>query len=223
MKNIPENLTQYCFEVIERDIITNAFLPAQKLIIDDLKERFHVGHTPIREALSRLVATGLVEFKHNRGFYVAQISEGDISDIYQTFNQIECLALQQSIALGNDRWAATIVATLYELSLIEVDGSCIDQNLWFDRNYAFHLALVAGCGSTTLLDIRNNLYKKFDRYCRLSFSCIKQNLSHNYAAHKELADAVLARNNQKAIDLMSHHITGSLDEVISILQKNTIL
>lgn len=223
MKITSENLTQYCFQEIERDIITNVLKPAQKLVIDDLKGRFGVGHTPIREALSRLVATGLVEIKHNRGFYVAQVSESDIRDIYRTFNQIENLALEQAIALGDDRWAATIVAALYELSLVENNKNDADQTIWTERNAAFHFALIAGCQSSALLQIRDVLYKRFDRYCRLSFLCIKTKLSHNYTAHKELADAVLARDTKRAMKLMTWHIMGSLEEVIMILHKRNML
>lgn len=216
-------LVQHCFDQLEKDIIDTALKPGQKLRVEELKQRFGIGGSPIREALSRLVGTGLVEMRHNKGFYVADISEENIRDIYQTFNDIETLALKKSIEHGDDKWAAAIVGTLYELSLIEnreTDSDCAE---WIKRNYAFHYALIAGCNSPTLLQMRQEIYKRFDRYCRMGFALIKNNLEHNQHEHKKLADAVLKRNYDQAASLMTMHIMGSLEEIIILLKKNKFI
>lgn len=217
------NLVQQCFEQLENDIITNVLVPGEKLRIEMLKKRFGVGQSPLREALSRLVASGLVTVKHNKGFYVAPISENDIRDIYETFNLIENLTLQKSLEHGDDRWAATIVASLYELSLAETQKKIIDSKTWQERNYAFHLALVSGCNSPALLQIRNELYKRFDRYCHMSFSVMKHSLEHNHKAHQELADAALKRDATKACNVMNAHICGSLENVVQALKNHKLL
>jgi GntR family transcriptional regulator, carbon starvation induced regulator len=217
------NLVQQCYGQLEKDIINNTLVPGQKLRIEELKEQLAIGHSPIREALSRLVASGLVEIEHNRGFYVAAISQEDIRDIYQTFIDIENLALQKSIQQGDDRWAANIVASLYELSLIESKGAKVESDEWLKRNYAFHKALIAGCNSPALLQIRDNLYRRFDRYCRMGFATMKKSLEHNHTSHKELAEAVLNRDFKNASKLMAHHISGSLETVIQTLKKNKLI
>ncbi len=217
------NLVEHCFDQLEQEIIDTALKPGQKLRIEELKQRFGIGGSPIREALSRLVGLGLVEIQHNKGFYVADISEENIRDIYKTFADIENLALKKSIEQGDDKWAASIVAALYELSLIEKEKSGADCTEWIKRNYAFHYALIAGCNSPTLLQMRHDIYRRFDRYCRMGFTMIKNNLEHNQKDHEQLADAVLKRDFKTASLLMNNHIMGSLEHIISSLKKNKFI
>ena len=215
IKRSPEiNLTQQCYDQIQECIINGTFEPGKKLKVEKLKQQLTIGASPIREALSRLVASGLVEAYDNKGFYVTQISQDDVHDVYQTFLSIELLALTQAMKHGDDAWKTSIVAALYNLSLIETSEQPISCDTWIERNYAFHLALIAGCNSPNLLKIRYDIYQRFDRYCRMSFNITKRQLHSNHEEHKKLADAVLNRDLEKATTLMTHHILGSQKEVI---------
>lgn len=212
-------LALQCFDRIQSDIVDGILAPGQKLKVDYLKQEFGVGHSPIREALSRLVASGLVEVQDNKGFRVAMISEQDIRDTYQTFFQIEILALSRAIELGDDVWESGIAAALHHLSLIENKHEEVAYSVWAERNDAFHTALIAGCNSPLLLKIRADVYRRFDRYCRISFSLRRSELDLNHADHKKLAQAVLNRDITKASTLMKHHIFGALESVIKLLKQ----
>lgn len=216
-------LAQQCYEQLQEDIVNGIFKSGEKLKLETLKKRFAVGQSPIREALSRLVASGLVQTEDNKGFNVTTISEADIRDIYRTFCQIETIALIQAIELGDDIWEAQIVGALHQLSLVEHPKSGVSYNKWRERNYAFHVALISGCDSPCLLQIRADLYRRFDRYCRIAFSVTKESLDMNHEEHKKLADAVLKRDVSTACKLMRHHLTGSLEDVIKSLKDNNIL
>ena len=86
--NEHHTLTSKYYEGLQNDIIEGVLPPGEKLTIAKLKKRYGVGPTPLREALSRLLDTGLVTVVDNRGFYVRQVSEDDIRDIYKTFSLI---------------------------------------------------------------------------------------------------------------------------------------
>ena len=79
------------------------------------------------------MASGLVETEENKGFRVARMSEADVRDTYKTYLAIELLALEKAIALGDDAWQATIVATFYQLALIENKGEPVPYRLWAKR------------------------------------------------------------------------------------------
>jgi GntR family carbon starvation induced transcriptional regulator len=216
------NLANQCYDEIQERIINGSFEPGKKLKVDELKQELQIGASPIREALSRLVNSGLVEALDNKGFYVTQVSQEDIRDVYKTFLQIELLALTQAIELGDDAWKTAIVAALYNLSLIENSSETVSYSLWTARNYAFHVALISGCNSPLLLDIRANLYRRFDRYCRIAFNLSYKELDRNHEEHKKLAHAVLDRDEKKAIELMTYHIMGMLEHVILTFKKNNL-
>lgn len=216
-------LALQCYEQLQSDIINGVFTPGQKLKMELLKQRLDVGQSPIREALSRLVASGLVETQDNKGFRVAQISEENIRDIYRTFFQIELLALNQAMELGNDAWEASVAAALHHLALVETKQESVLYEVWAQRNYAFHVALISGCNSPLLLQIRANVYHRFDRYCRIAFNLSNMQLHLNHDEHKKLAAAVLERNTKKVRELLEYHIFGALEDVIVTLKQNNLL
>jgi GntR family transcriptional regulator, carbon starvation induced regulator len=69
--------------------------------------------SPVCEALARLVATGLVEGEHNRGYRVTTLSLADLDDLVLTRILIEGWALEESIRVGDEHWgsSAYLVAT----------------------------------------------------------------------------------------------------------------
>jgi len=221
--NKDNTLALQCYNQIKDHIIDGILTPGQKLKIDFLKQQLGVGHSPIREALSRLTASGLVEAQDNKGFRVAKISKEDIHDTYKTFFQIEMLALKQAMESGDDTWESGIVAALHHLSLIENKKEPVLYHVWAERNYAFHLALISGCNSPLLLQIRTDVRHRFERYGRMSFNLAHTKLELNHQEHMKLAQAVLSRDIELVTTLMEHHLFWSLDRVIKILTQNNKL
>ena len=74
-------LAQQCYVQLQDEIIAGTLKPGEKLKVEPIKQRFGIGQSPVREALSRLAARGLVEVEDNKGFRVAMISQADIRDI----------------------------------------------------------------------------------------------------------------------------------------------
>jgi len=218
MNTEQQTLVHSSYEKIKEAIIQGKFAPGKKLRIAELQSLFNIGPTPIREALSRLTATGLVEAVDNRGFFVKNISVEEVQDIYETFTKIECLALDQAIALGDASWEANIVAALYKLGVVEKDPHCKDVKKWLSCNYEFHYALVAGCGSLCLLKIRHDLYLLFERFCHVSFLLQDNFLAPNFTQHQKIADAVLARDAKKACALTTEHLQQSFQQIIPTFQ-----
>lgn len=218
-----QTLTNYCYKSLKEGIIRGEFAPGEKLRIAKLKSHLNVGPTPIREALSRLVSSGLINAEANRGFFVKSICEAEVRDIYATFNKIELLALNQAIELGDTSWEAHILGSLHKLSVIEKAPPPIDSVNWLLLNYEFHRSLIAACHSPCLLKIREDLYQLFDRYCHLSLLINEEALLLNNQDHCEIANAVIARDKAKACRLTTLHLENSLEQVIERLKKNKSL
>ena len=93
----PRSLTSAVQERLRADILSTRLLPGQKLHIAGLAKQFSVSLAAVREALSRLVADGLVQASDQRGFRVSPVSPADLRDVTQTRTDIEGLALRRSI------------------------------------------------------------------------------------------------------------------------------
>lgn len=219
-----KTMTYRCYEHIRDHILKGAYLPGKKLAVVALAKEIQVGPTPVREALSRLTQTGLVEVFENQGFAVKSLSEEELRDLYQTFLQIETLAIEQAIDRGDDEWASQIVAALYQLSLVESTPLSREQYpLWAERNARFHAALVEGAGSQCLLAIRNQLFMQFDRYFRLALCINGDSIEIDHDDHKRLAEAVLSRNKEQVRGLLREQTMRGLDEILAKLKLNKIL
>ena len=90
-------LTTETFVRLREDLLVGRFRPGQKLRMEELRELYAVGFSPIREALMRLASEGLVIAEERRGFRAAPISARDLAGITFARQQIEALALRDSL------------------------------------------------------------------------------------------------------------------------------
>lgn len=216
-------LVDQSYRKLRAGIIKGEFAPGEKLRIAKLKSYLAIGPTPIREALSRLTFSGLVIAEPNRGFFVKKISEPEMKDIYEIFAEIELLALERAIDFGDADWEGNIVAALHKLSAVEISFHPINAEKWLTLNYEFHLAMISGCKSPTLLKVREDVYQLFDRYCYLSLMANPKFLPQNNEDHSNLARAVIARDKALSRELMQQHLQNSFDQVRLSLKKNKVL
>lgn len=212
--------TTETYERLRSDILNAQHLPCAKLRIDQLADAFGVSVGAVREALSRLTSDGLVVAEPQRGFIVAPISTGDLTDLTAVRIEIETRCLRRAILNGDLAWEAKIVATLHELSRTplerkEGDGHTILPNDdWTRRHSDFHDALVAGCDSRWWLRLREQLYIQAERYRRLAlpYGAIKRDVA---AEHQAIANATLARDAERACHLLSEHLQRTADLLLA--------
>jgi GntR family transcriptional regulator, carbon starvation induced regulator len=208
-------LVDEIYESIQEDIISNTLLPGQRLHIAQLAERYNVGPGPVREALSRLLATELVIAISQKGFRAATVSRNDLNDIYKTRSYIECIALRLAIEKGDDQWEANILAAFHRLEKFEAEmkiKNAEDYKEWENRHRAFNLALINACGLTHLLRIQSQLYNLTERYRR---QWLIAGMTHmtglSYAkTQKKIMDATLSRNAEIAIKLLDKHYKNAV-------------
>ena len=207
--------TTAVLDQIRNDIICGRLAPGAKLKIELLQDRYEVGATPLREALSLLCATGLVERIEQRGFRVAHVSVEEYSEILWSRCAAEEQALRDSISRGDDAWEERIVVTQYHLhraSETMKDRSGADALQEWERWHSeFHAALISACRSRYLLKFCAQLYDAGNRYRYLA-RLAPGFRDGAYEEHKKIADAVLARDADLAAALLTDHFhrTGDL-------------
>ncbi len=99
-----KTLATYAVSALRRGILDGALAPGSRLRIEDLRSRFGMGASPLREALSQLAAEGLVQRLDQRGFRVAPAAASELNDLIETRCLIEGAALRASIEAGDDAW-----------------------------------------------------------------------------------------------------------------------
>ncbi|MGI9504370.1 MAG: GntR family transcriptional regulator, partial [Geminicoccaceae bacterium] len=97
-------MTTQVYGRIRADILTGVLEPGRKLKIDDLRQVYGSGSSPIREALSLLTSDRLVERVDQRGFRVALVSAEAFDELLMTRCWLEERALTESIQRGGKDW-----------------------------------------------------------------------------------------------------------------------
>ncbi|MFT8243031.1 GntR family transcriptional regulator [Roseomonas sp. BN140053] len=221
------------YQRLRGEILHGELMPGAKLRAAELQDSFELGLTPIREALMRLTAEGLVVTESHRGARVAEITAEGLADLMQTRRDLERLCLPRAIERGDESWEAEIVAALHLLTRTPLPGPEAGRDavtLWETRHRRFHLALVGACGSEWLLRFWHSLADHAERYrkARLSHYHEEAAALREDAArardmnenHARIADAVLARDASRATALMDAHL-GDTERAVARLLAGT--
>jgi GntR family transcriptional regulator, carbon starvation induced regulator len=197
------------------DIISCVLKPGAKLRFEGLRDMYAVSFSTLREALSRLVAEGLVVAEDQRGFVVAPVSMADLNDLtyVRVLVERECLGL--AIKHGNDDWEADIIGAFHRMDRLQdrLGSNYYLSGEWGKLHGDFHFSLVAACGSPNLLEIRQKLFERAHRYRRMS-SQFRPKWRAKDVEHKMIMDSVIARDTAKAQELIERHIRETTENVI---------
>lgn len=203
-------LSDTVYERLRADIVQGRFPPLQPLRLEQLKQQYGVGFSPLREALNRLQGERLVVSAAQRGFRVRALSVAEMWDAVESRILVEGEALRRSIECGGDDWEAGLVASFHALSLVVkrlgdgADAEALDA--LEQRHREFHRALISACGSTWLLDFAGTLGTETERYRTLALRSATLRRDRDLdAEHKALLDAALARDADRAAGLLDEH------------------
>lgn len=211
----PHTLATSIYAQLRRDILRSVFPPGERLRLDVLCERYEIGATPLREALNRLSAEELVDREEQRGFRVASVSLSDLAELTKTLCWISELALRESIKNGDAAWEEAVVLAAHRLSRVPREGEegyASFNPEWEERHRAFHLSLIAACGSRWLIDFYAMLMDRNTRYRYLAFADGSEPRDVE-AEHQAIYDAVLARDAEGAVLVANIHLRKTTDSV----------
>lgn len=199
--------SEHAWQALRSAILEGRFKPGAPLRFQELQELCGMSVSPVREALAQLVAAGLVEGEHNRGYRVTALSLADLDDLVRTRTLVEGWALEESIKRGDEHWEARLISSLHlleRLPRLQGEVSGLHDERWELRHADFHAALLSECGSHILLEFCRALYDRADRYRRFSLS-VEVGPRDVGAEHRSILEATLDRDAAKARGLLAAH------------------
>lgn len=170
-----------------------------------------MGLSPVREALNRVSRDGLVRQSDLRGFSVAPVNEEDLVDLTRARRWLNEIALRQSIANGGSDWEEGIVLAYHRFSRapeMSTDAEPGERDSRETAHRNFHASLISACGSERLRDYCEQLFDAAGRYRYLKKPHILQDRRKGND-HRDLLETVLARNIEKAVQLLTAHFRNT--------------
>ena len=197
-----------------RERITSGSLPrGARVHQEDLAEELGVSRTPVREALRRLAAEGLVEMRTNRGARVADVDQAGMRVSYEARTVIEPgaarLAAVQRLDEPLARMRAAVAAQ--RRSLRNVQRS-------FEANREFHLALAAASGNEFLSQFAERLWVArigetiYERQVQT-----QERMLLDVREHEQILEAIEAGDGRRAESLTRRHLADAMKRSLDIL------
>jgi DNA-binding GntR family transcriptional regulator len=214
-------LSERAYRTLRAAIVRCDFAPGERLKLDALIGHYGFSSSPLREALNRLTQEGLVRALENRGFRVAPLSAEMLHDLTRMRLLVESEALRLAMQHGGDEWETAVVAAFHRLSLLAERrdaGKPIDIGEWTERHREFHMALFSGCASPLLMQTAETYFTQAERYRRFAATQTSEPRC-KMPAHQGLMNATLARDQEKALELLRKHIQGTTDTVDSAMKR----
>ncbi len=200
-----KSLTSIIFEKIREDILNDVYKNGDKIVEAKLADELGVSRTPVREALKQLELDGLVENIPNRGVVVKGISEQDIDDIYTIRIAIEGIAAKWAVVRMSDEDLNSL-KEIYEL--MEFYTYRKDTDKTFELNSKFHETIYKATNSRYLEHVLNS-FQLFIKSTRNKSLKTEGRLEEALEEHKEIVDAFIARDQEKAYESILRHVNNS--------------
>lgn len=198
---------------IRQAIKRGQLTPGHRLVEARLTREFGVSRGPIREAISRLEAEGLVETVPNKGAAVRQMSRRFVAELFAAREILEGGAARfaaERIGEGDSRrrLKAELVEAKRWIRTDEVAG-------YADANERFHQLIVDVADNETMAALLAQLQTQAYRVLFLGFHSIA-NVRESSRQHVEIANAILAGDPDRAEQTMRHHIRSTAEQTLAL-------
>jgi DNA-binding GntR family transcriptional regulator len=199
-----ENLTlrERVYDHLRDQILEGILAPGTELAEVALSEQLGVSRGPLREAIGRLAAEGLVTVRPRRGAVVRSLSEEEFLEFYQVREAIEGMAVKLAVPRLTDEDFEALEALNREM---DEHGARNEVESFFEANLAFHGRLLEASGNAKLQEVYRQLLDQIGRY-RMRSLTLRGNLRRSVAEHAAILRAAKRRDAERAAQLMADHI-----------------
>lgn len=198
-------LAEKAYASLHDAILNGQLPPGERLRIEQLADTLGMSPMPIREAIRRLDAAGLVELAPHKATRVTELSLEDLREVYQARLALEPLAVRlaaSDFAAESARGARAHLAA-YVDAYQRDDATAI----WTEHT-EFHFTLYAAAGSRWLLRLITPLWESSERYRRASFP-VQRRLSERQSEHEAILAACDRSDPDAAAAAMHNHLAVS--------------
>ncbi|MDE0696570.1 MAG: GntR family transcriptional regulator [Boseongicola sp.] len=204
------SMAQRIEQALLEEIGTGDLRPGQRLDEAGLARRFGASRTPVREALSRLAAQGILVQGEKRGVFVAEYSREELSQIFEAMHEIEAacarIASQRLTLLSRSEIEAAQAACVAAAE----DGN---RPQYLHANESFHLAIYRATGNPYIAEIASEFRRRTGPFRAKKFET-RDDLLASARSHEELINDIFSEDSATASRSMRSHMTASFLETL---------
>ncbi len=207
------------YEALREGILNSLFQQGERLHVDALAAKLGVSLTPVRNAIQQLASEGLVEIRPRSGTFVASLSVQDVAETFEIRCALEALAVEKAAQLIS----VDQLTRLKELltSMARPINSPQERKQHEKDNTEFHKMIVDASSNRRLIEIYESLnaHLKIARI-HASEDSWRKRLDEEQAEHRQIVEALEARDPARSAATLRKHIYRAKDSLIASLKSS---
>jgi DNA-binding GntR family transcriptional regulator len=204
-------LAEKAFQMLHAAIVSGALRPGTRLPIEELAEHLQMSPMPIREAVRRLDAVGLVENVPHRGARVTELSVTDLAEVFEVRISLECLAIRRAAARFTEARAQYARECLIDLEHTTDDASVRTSEV----HARFHFAVYEAAESAWLLRLIRPAWQVSERYA-LEWPEVRR-LEERADEHREILAGCETHNPERAATALRDHLATTANSLAAAM------
>ena len=208
-----QSLPEVIADDLRERILSGELAEGETIRQEALAEEYDVSRMPIREALKRLNAEGLVQWANNRGGSVTKHSLDEIGEIFDLRILIEVDLFRRAIPNMGPNNFARCNALLQQMEASYDDN---DVAKWGILNYRYHQALYAAGERSLTNELLERINLQSDRYVRMHLSVMKQREPAK-KEHQDLLHLAQEGKVEEACEVLTRHIRRTKEQLLEMI------
>lgn len=210
-------LRRHAYEALKGMILSSTFHPGERLSEVRLSQLIGVSRTPLREALMLLEAEGLVIGRQNSGYSVVHLEPEAIRNLLVAREGLDAYVAEVACRTGTEEDLERISAVMAEIDEIDrqQDGESRDPARELELGLKVHEVIAAATRNPVLQEMTRRLYEQLRVALWLEVLWI-DSWDDAVEQHREIIEAVVARDVPRAVEAARDHIRDSLRNMTRI-------
>lgn len=205
--------SERAYRHLRERIADGRYAPGHRLVLAQVAGELAVSVVPVREAMRRLEAEGVVTFERNVGAQVALVDETEYAITMQTLAIVEGAATGLSAPLLTPDHLRRARAVNERMRAMLGD---LDPSAFTAANLEFHAVLFEECPNPHVLDLVHRGWSRMHLLRDSSFSFVPARAPESVAEHERILDLIEGGADPLAIELAARrHRTATLDAVLA--------
>jgi len=204
------------YNVVRKAIVDGIYQPGESVRQEALARQLSVSRVPIREALSRLEAEGLVVLRPRRGYIVKELDVNEIIEIFELRAVMEEHAAYVATKARSSTDIREVQALLERMEVLS-EGTFSEAPQWVELNRRFHHRIFASSGRVHLSQAISNYRDWVDAYIRIEIAMTGK-LAEAHQDHLQIVQAFVNGDADLAAQLSREHCMHTLDRLLKALK-----
>jgi DNA-binding GntR family transcriptional regulator len=206
------------YDQIRNAIFSGVFRPGQPLRQEDVAKQLGVSRGPLREALPRLEAEGMIFSLPHRGCSVVSLDLEEITEVFELRAMLEA-SLAGAAARNRDEPTLGRLRELNDaMQALSKSETPADRLRWFELNYEFHNTLVSPAGRRHHLRLLDIVRAMAEPYIRVETN-LTGNLEEAQEEHLRLIEAFASGDAERLAWLTRVHVEHTARRLLEALRR----